>query len=60
METFKKIGVLFALVIALVGTVWAYVSVIKEMDSAVPLVGLIILTICALPTFVRLFKYLKK
>lgn len=58
METLKKIGVMFALCITLVGTVWAYVSVIKAMDSIIPLLGLIILTGCAIPTIVKLAKYL--
>ena len=60
MEYLKKLGVFFALCITLVGTVWAYVSVIKAMDSVLPLLGLIVLTGCAIPTIVKLAKYLIK
>lgn len=59
METLKKLGALLALFVALVGTVWAFVCVIKAEDTIVPLIGLIILVCFAIPTAIALFNYLR-
>lgn len=58
METLKKFGALLALLVALIGTVWAYVCVIKAEDTIVPLVGLVVLTAFAIPAVVHLFNFL--
>lgn len=56
MDTLKKIGALLAVFVALIGTVWAYVCVIKAMDSIIPLLGLILLTVFAIPSAVWLVR----
>lgn len=59
METLKKLGALLALFVALIGTVWTFVCVIKAEDTFVPLIGLIILVCFAIPTAISLFNYLR-
>ena len=58
METLKKFGALLALFVVLIGTVWAFVCVVNAEDTIVPLIGLIILTLFAIPTIVRVFRFL--
>lgn len=55
-----KLLAFFALVLIVMGTVWAFVCVIKAEDSAFPAIGLGLLTVSAVPTIIWLAKQLTK
>ena len=59
-ESFLKILIALGLFVTLIGLVWAFVSVIKAADSALPVIGLGLVTASAVPTWVKLVKYLLK